>query len=397
MRRLRALVAVARNRSVNLAADALHLTPSAVTRAVRALEKEWGVALFERSRGGMLTTALGQRLVQRAERALAYLQGAEQQIRPPAARTPGALVQKASERQLQAVSAVADWQTETAAARQLGVSQPAVTQALRELEGLLGLSLFVRSPKAMVPTPEGEIVIRGAKLVLNELAAGVSDLAAQLGELRGRLTVGALPLSGAHLAPTALASIARAHPQLRLAVVEAPYDVLLKGLRCGDIDVVLGALHALPPADVLQERLFDDVLSVVARAGHPLAGRDRIALEDLRNCEWVLPFRRTSSRNTVEVAMLAAGVPVPEDAIEANSVGLVRGLLLEGDRLCVLSRRQIALDERQGILQVLPVQLQASGLPIGMTTRADALRTLGLEALLRELRALYGAPASFRS
>jgi LysR family transcriptional regulator of gallate degradation len=385
MRRLRALVAVAQCRSVNRAAERLHLTQSAVTRAVRALEAEWGVTLFERTPRAMVPTAFGERLVERASRSLGYLEAAERRLGSDGSK---GLVGKVSQRHLQAVSTIADFQTETAAARQLGISQPAVNLALRDLEALLGVQLFVRNPKGMVPTLEGEVIIRGAKLVLSEMAAGVADLAAQLGQVRGRLTVGALPLTGAHIAPRAVMRLARQHPDLRLTVLEAPYDVLLKGLRCGDIDVLVGALHPRMPSDVDQEHLFDDQLAVVARAGHPLAARRTVAIEDLQACEWVLPFRRARARNMVEAAMLAAGLAVPERALEAGSVALVRSLLLESDCLSVLLHFQIEHERRQGLLQVLPVSLPAARLPIGLMTRADAMQTEGLKALLEALRSL---------
>jgi hypothetical protein len=67
---------------------------------------------------------------------------------------------------------------------------------------------------------------------------------------------------------------------------------------------------------------------------------------------------------------------------------MVRGLLLESDRLSVLSRRQIYYEEREGLLAVLPIELPGTRLPVGFITRSDAMRTVGLEALLLHLRAI---------
>ncbi|HSI59339.1 MAG TPA: LysR family transcriptional regulator [Ideonella sp.] len=401
MRRLRALVAVAQCRSVHRAADRLHVTQSAVTRAVRALEDELGLVLFDRSPRGMSTTACGQILVERACRALAYLEAADLELARENCggggsggpdRSSRGLAGKVAQRHLQTVSAIADHLTETASAQQLGISQPAVTQGLRDLEEMVNAPLFMRTPKGMVPTRSGDIMIRCAKLALNEIAAAGDDLAAHLGQVRGRLAVGALPLSGTQIAPLVVSRVARSYPDLRLRVTEAPYDSLLKSLRCGDIDLIVGALHAHPPADVAQHRLFDDELSVVVRHGHPLAQRGALSLDDLAGAEWVVPFRRTSSRNTVENAMLAAGLQLPDDAIEANTVVTVRGLLMESDRLSVLSRRQIYYEEREGLLTVLPIRLQGTTLPIGYLVRADARSTMALEAVLQHLHEISPAP-----
>jgi LysR family transcriptional regulator of gallate degradation len=392
MRRLRAVVEVAECNSVNRASERLHLTQSAVTRAVRALEDELGLTLFERSARGMATTEYGDIVVERTRRALGYLEAAERELAAQpgtqARRSSRGLVAKVAQRHLQTVSAVADFQTETAAAQQLGISQPAVTLALRDLEQMLDTQIFLRTPKGMVATCRGEILIRGAKLALNEIAAAGDDLAARVGLVRGRLVVGALPLSGTQIAPLAVSRVARQYPELRLSVVEAHYDTLLKGLRCGDVDVIVGALHPNAPADVTQERVFDDVMSVVVRHGHPLTAHKSLTLADLGDAEWVVRFRRTRAYNTLEKAMMAAGLSIPDEAIEANTVVMVRGLLMESDRLSVLSRRQIYYEEREGLLAALPIDLPGTRLPIGFITRADAMRTVGLETLLAHLRSI---------
>ncbi len=396
MRRLRTLVAVAQCHSVNRAAERLHVTQSAVTRGVQALEDEIGLALFERTARGMNPTAPGQIVVERAQRALSYLDAAEHALLADGSegasqRASIGLAGKAVQRHLQAVSAIADHLTETASALQLGISQPAVTQALRDLEDLVGASLFVRTSQGMMPTRQGDIVIRGAKLALNEIAAVGADLAAHLGLVRGRLMVGALPLSGTQIAPQLLSRVAKAHPGLRLCVVEAQYDRLLQSLRCGDLDVIVGALMPLRMPDVSYHHLFDDEMVVVVRRGHPLTRRRTLSLSDLDGAGWVAPFRRVRVPNTVEKVMMQAGLRLPEDAIEASSVAMVRGLLMESDRISALSRRQIYYEEREGLLSVLPLKLGGASLPIGYMMRTDAQSTVGLATLVQHLRDMQPA------
>jgi LysR family transcriptional regulator of gallate degradation len=175
-------------------------------------------------------------------------------------------------------------------------------------------------------------------------------------------------------------------------VIEAQYDSLLQALRCGDVDVIVGALLPQPMPDVAQHRVFDDELSVVVRQGHPLMRRQAVTPQDLHDADWVVPFRRTRSPNAVEKLLLAAGLRMPDHAIEANTVVMVRGLLMESDRVSVLSRRQIYYEEREGLLTVLPIKLKGAQLPIGYMTRADAQSTVGLAALLKQLREVNPGP-----
>jgi len=389
LRRLRAFVVVAGCGSVSRAAGQLHVVQSAVTRAVRGLELDLGVTLFDRAPRAMLLTEPGRQVLARARRALEHLEVAERDlaaVHDGAPRRAAGLAGKVSQRHLRVLVAVAERGTETAAAQQLGVSQPAVTLALQDLEGLAGAELFRRTSRGMAPTAAGDRLAGHAGLALAELAALAQDAADGVERLQGRLVVGALSLSGTLLVPMAVSRLSRQHPGLQLSVIEGPYDTLLQGLRRGDIDVIVGALHPAPPEDVAQEWLFDDVLSVVARQGHPLAARHALALADLADADWVVPYRRAPSRNALERAMLAAGLHVPDSAIEANTVLMLRGLLSQCDRLSVLWRLQARHENGEGLLALLPVDLPGTALPMGLGTRAGAGRSASLDALLAHVR-----------
>src|SRR5262249_25822448 len=149
--------------------------------------------------------------------------------------------------------------------------------------------LFERSPRGLVPTPAGEIVAFHFKRVLAELRHIGPDIAGSDGTLRGSVHVGALPLGRTHILPLAIASLLARHCGLHVATVESPYDALAASLRSGDIDFILGALRGADAAkDLRQDPLFEDHISVIARAGHPLARARRIDVDALRRATWVL-------------------------------------------------------------------------------------------------------------
>jgi LysR family transcriptional regulator of gallate degradation len=391
LRRLRAYLAVYECGGVPRAAKRLHLSQSSITRTVRELEHELGVALFERIHRGMLPTAFGVILAARAQRALSHLDAAERELLAAARHADAVGLShgfsgKVTHRQLSALIGIADYQTETDAAQRLDLSQPAVTLALRDLEHLVGEPLFLRTARGMVATVSGEILSRRAKLAFSEINAACSDIAARVGVLTGRVVVGVLALSGALLTPRAINLLLTEHPNLQVNVVDATYQSLIQGLLCGDIDVIVGGLDYSSPSEIVQEVLFQDQLTIVSRKGHPLAAKKALSLSDLADVDWVVPRRGTPARINFERAVKQAGLQIGGNCIESNALPPVRALVMESDRVAVISRHQIHFEETAGLLVVLPIDLQATALPVGFRTRADAAPSAGVKALVHYLR-----------
>jgi len=134
--------------------------------------------------------------------------------------------------------------------------------------------------------------------------------------------------------------------------------------------------------------LFDDVLAVVARAGHPLAVNGVASVEDLRRYPWILPREGTPTRRRCETLMEQIGGAKPVGLIETGALVSVRALLLDSDRLTVLSRRQIAVDMGSGLLAALDVPLPEPRRSIVATLRRDWKPTQVQAALLAELKAI---------
>jgi LysR family transcriptional regulator of gallate degradation len=297
------------------------------------------------------------------------------------------LAAKASYRQLCVLIAIADYQTQTIAARELALTQPALTLSLRNLELLVGEPLFLRTARGMIATPAGHILSRCARLAFSEIVAANSDISAQAGALSGSIVLGILPLSGTLLGPRAVNCLLREHPSIQIKLVDGTYQSQIQGLLCGNIDLVVGGLDYRSPAEIVQEHLFDDWLSIVARTGHPLFAREALALSDLASTEWVVPPAGTPARISFERVLSSAGLSVGSSPIIANA-SPVRALLMESDRLAVMSRHQIHFEEFTGLLGVLPIHLSGTDLAIGIRTRAGAQQSAAVSALIRHLREL---------
>ncbi len=277
MHKLRAFAAVARHGNVHRASEALHLSQPSVTRAVRQLEASLGAPLFERTTKGMRLTVAGDCAYRRVERAFEELRAAGQ--RHPAARGAGASSRTADRAvvadrprgMLTALVAVARFGSEKAGAAAVGVTQPALNRNLHLLEHLAGVPLFTRSGRGTQLTEPGNLLLMHVKLALSEIRVADEELVSLQGELAGLLVVGALPLSSGHLVPLATERTLRDHPGLNIRIVDGTYETLSYGLRCADVNLIVGALRSDDSEPYsIHEPLFDDVPSVVVRAQHPL-------------------------------------------------------------------------------------------------------------------------------
>jgi LysR family transcriptional regulator of gallate degradation len=297
---------------------------------------------------------------------------------------------------LASLMAVADQGSGPRAGDQLGRSQPTIHRHLTELEHLVGVPLFQRTPRGTRLTPSGDAILRGAKLAWAEIATAQDELAAFAGRLHGSVRVAALPLSSGFLLPRALDRLLRRHPQLQITVVDGTYEALLQQLRCAEVDMIVGALRPQPaPADVTQQLLFNDRLAVIARRQHACLGRGRpLSLAELAREPWIVPLPGTPARAVFERVFDAEGLASPQAQLQVNSPSVVRSLLLETDRIALLSPWQVDAELRSGQLVALPLALRAASRAIGVSTRRDGHLSPGALALLVELRAVAEQLAS---
>lgn len=394
LRGMRAIVAVLEQGTVVRAAETLHLSQPAVTRALRDIEDELGFPLFERAARGMVPTPAGRILGTRARRAFAeLLQGCSQAIaltaKSKCASNAAARFSAIVGPQLLAsLVAVADMGSAPRAGECMGKSQPTIHRNLLDLEHLVGVALFQRTHTGTRLTDSGEALLRGVKLAFAEIAIAEDELAAFGGRLQGSLTVAALPLSTGFLLPRVLNRFLSQHPHLRVTVVDGTYDALIQQLRCADVDMIVGALRLnSAPSDIAQEVLFNESLSVIARAQHPcIMSQLPNGLKDLLRYPWIVPLPGTPARAVFEQTFRIEGIDSPKTQLQVNSPSVVRTLLSNSDRLALWSPHEVDAELRTGQLVRIPVILREASRSIGVATRRDGLLSPGSTALLAELR-----------
>ncbi len=390
---LRTLGTVVRQGGIRASSDALLRAASAVSRSIALLEEALGTTLFERKGRGMLLTPTGElahkRFLRIEHELTAVLDEAASAGATLAATAVDALF---DERRLLAVSLLAEVHHMPTVGRQLEVSQPAVSAAIARVENALGHKLFLRTARGLMPTDLGARWVLRFDRALAELRYLEDDVAAATGHMAGAITVGSLPLVRTHVLPQAISALLAKHPHLRVNSLESPYEQLCAGLLNGKVDFIVGALRPLADKALTSEPLFADRLGLMAAANHPLAQRRRIRFQDLRAYPWVLSRPSTPLRESLAKFFEAHGEAPPVPAVETGDLALVRGLLLQGPMLTVLSTHQMRYEVEAGQLRMLPLPMEGLQRHIGVTTRAGAHLSAAALALLAEIR--HAAPAA---
>src|SRR3954451_24368421 len=196
-------------------------------------------------------------------------------------------------RRLRALRAVADHGTLAAAADALHLTPSAISQQLAALEREIGHGLLEPSGRSVRLTPAAHVLLGHADALFAQLERMEGELAAQDRTPRGEVRIGGFPTAVAGLlAPAARTLRARA-PEVALRIVEAETDEAVALLVARDIDLMLGMECSAAPrrddARFHRQEVRSDILDAVLAADHPLAGRARLDLEELRDEQWVAP------------------------------------------------------------------------------------------------------------
>jgi len=299
------------------------------------------------------------------------------------------VLERVTLRHLRLLIAVAEEGNLVGAAQRLHMTQPAVTKALKQLERLLGVALFQRTNRGVVPTIYGKALVAHAQLLLVQAEHATEEIADLKDGAGGRVCVGTLNVPSAELLPRAISRLRKHRPKLTVAIKEGTNDVLIPALRVGHVDLLVGRLPEFREhRDLAHEELFVDACCVVVRPGHKLAGRKDLRLSDLCSFDWILPAREAILREQIDRAFLDAHLQPPVPVVESVSHLTNRRLMEDGDLVTVLPWLVAHRDARLGRVAILPVALRSTVDPIGIATRLATRLSPATEMLVKELRAV---------
>jgi LysR family transcriptional regulator of gallate degradation len=274
------------------------------------------------------------------------------------------------------------------AAHALGITQPALSSAIRILESGAGMPLFHRTPRGLLLTSDGETFLLHVRRALNELRHVADDVAALRGTIQGSVTVGALPLGRTLVLPAAIARVTALYPGVRVVTDESAYETLVAGVRAGDIDFIFGALRENDAVSgLVNEKLMSESLVVLARRDHPLAGSRGLTLRQLARASWILPRSHSPARGLFEAMFKRVRTTPPAPTVETADLAVIRGLLLRTDMIAAVSAQQLHYECEAGQLAMLSVPMRDTSRDIGLTLRAASIPSPAARALIEAIRA----------
>lgn len=283
---------------------------------------------------------------------------------------------------LRAVAATGSF---SAAGRELGCTQPAVSQQMKALEASVGTPLLVRTGREIRLTQAGEALVRHASGILAGLTAAEEEVAAIAGLRAGRVRLLSFPSGSSTLVPTALAALRAAHPGTRVSLEEAEPPESVEKLRAGDCDVALafryeGAAGAKEWEDLFVRPLLTDRLVALVPEGHRLARAQSVAIGELAGQPWIAGCPRCRG-HLVDVCESAGFAPRIDFA--TDDYPAVVGLVGAGLGVAVLPQLAIESVRPRG---VRPVALEpAVRREIVALTLPDLAHVPAVAATLEEL------------
>lgn len=211
-------------------------------------------------------------------------------------------------RQLRAFVAVVQTGSFSRAARMLGLSQSAVSQAVRQLEDELQVRLLDRTTRSLQLSQVGAEFLPGIQRVLADLDHQLRDLRDLREHRRGHVTVACVPSVALRLMPAVLAAFQRAHPMVNVTLKENSRRQIIAALRSGDVDLGIANVPDDDP-DLDATRLLVDSFALVMRRDHPLAARPTVSWGEAATAGLVVMATGTGIRLEIErgVADFGAG------------------------------------------------------------------------------------------
>lgn len=247
------------------------------------------------------------------------------------------------------------------AARELNISQPAVSAAVQKLEEQFGVKLFFRLPRGLELTPAGSLLLKHLRELKNRATEAESEMAAARGTVEGQLRLGACPTFGEYILPGLLGPFSRRHPRIGYSLAIGNNRQVYGLLKEGRVE--LAFLAGKPPVRKLATyKIMEDELILIVPPGHPWSTRRELEKKELPEQPLIMRERGSGSRKETEEALSEMGLPPEKLKViaEFHSLEAIKGAVAAGLGAALISRWAVAREVQ--LKTLVPVRIKDGSL-----------------------------------
>jgi len=259
-------------------------------------------------------------------------------------------------RHLRALVALSDLKLIARVSEALGVTQPAVSKQIAELERIVGVPVVTRDRNRLYLTPIGVRLADHARVALGQLDRAAFDIEAMTSGVSGSVSVGVVSSVAPTLMSGTIELFKRSTPQANVSVSEGHFVELLPQLEAGALDLVIARIwQPQELAGIDQMALFSEPIVVVAGHNHPLSQGGDVTWTDVTTYPWILPQPGSVARQAVDALFAANGLSPPNNTIASLSIALNLELLRAMPALGLLPQRLAQAQAARGETVILPL------------------------------------------
>jgi len=275
------------------------------------------------------------------------------------------------------------------ASAQLHRTQPALTSAVRRLEGDVGMPLFERAGRGIKLSPAGALLLKWARRMRFDADDARRELAAMQRGMTGHVRLGIVPTAAQFLLPAAAQQLLHEAPEVTLRTVVGLVDALKPMLRAGEIDLLVGTAGAAERG-MVSKVLAEDAIVVAASASHALfRQKAKVSLKDLTRYRWALQPPGAPTRDWLDHTFDRRRLPRPDVQVESTMLLMLPALIAETGLLSFISRHHLVGHQRGARLREIPLREATMQRRLVVTRREGGYLAPAAERLITLLE---GAP-----